>query len=140
MALELESKIMTEIGLGNHYNWYNGSPSCRYVRTEAVNRLFDIIQRHFDCGEEIAAPNFNLIETLKRIAAEGDDCDLTKTWEGASYIIAEHIHQAHASEEERIEAFENLDKYLKDNYLQKEIYPELSAQIKFVGDVAFLRR
>ena len=118
MALELETQIMMEIGFGNHYNWYNGSLSCRGIRIEAVNRLSDKIQIHHDRGEEIAAPNYNLIETLKRIAEEESEYDLTKTWQAASYVIAAHM--AKTSEEERAEAYRNLNEYLKSNFLPKK--------------------
>ena len=142
MALELETQIMEEIGLGNHYNWYNGSGSCRFIRIDAADKLFSTIQKHHDNGEEIAPPKNNLINTVKHIAEIGDSDNytLTKTYQAASYVIAEHIHQAKTSEEEKIKAFENLNEYLKDNYLQKKIYPELSAQIKFVNGVSFLRK
>ena len=124
MALELETKIMMEIGFGNHYNWYNGSPSCRYIRTEAVNMLFDRIQIHYDRGEEIALPNYHLINTVKRIAEIGDPDDyvLTKTWEAASYVIAAHIHQAGASEEERDKAYSTLNAHL-ETWITKNVVP-----------------
>lgn len=119
MALELESKIMGEIGLYSHYTWYNSSGSCRYIRTEAANKLFSTIQKHHDDGEEIAPPKNNLINTVKYIAEIGDSDDfiLTKTYQAASYVIAEHIHQAKTSEEERAEAYRNLNRYLVSNFL-----------------------
>lgn len=120
MALELETQIMMEIGLGNHYSWYNGSPSCRYIRIQATKRLAEKIQIHHDRGEEIAAPNYNLICTLRSIADEGEDSELTKTWEMASYIIAEHIHQANIPQEEKKKAFERLNEYLREHYISKE--------------------
>ena len=117
MALELETQIMGEIGFGNHYTWYNGSRSCGSVRIAAARKLHTTIQIHHDRGEEISLPNGNLIDTLKQIAIPGDDSDLTRTWEAASYVIAEHIYQAKVSEEDRNKAFKNLDKYLRKNYL-----------------------
>ena len=122
MILELESKIMEEIGLGNHYQWFNGSPSCRSIRIEAANRLSNIIQKHHNNGEEIAPPKTNLFITLMDIAEEGDSdvYVLTKTWQAASYIIAEHIHQAKTSDEERNKSYRNLNKYLKENFLSKK--------------------
>ena len=122
MALELESKIMEEIGLHTHYTWYNGSNSCRYIRIEAANKLISAIQKHHDNGEEIAVPNRRLINLLKHIAENGDSDDfiLTKTWQAASYVIAEHIHQAKTSEEERVKAYGDLNRYLRSNFLPKE--------------------
>ena len=122
MALELESKIMEEIGLHTHYTWFNGSGLCRYIRTEAADKLFSVIQKHHNSGEEISPPINNLINTVKYIAENGDSDDfiLTKTWQAASYVIAEHIHQAKTSEGERAEAYRNLNRYLRDNFLPKE--------------------
>ena len=137
MALELETKIMEEIGLHSHYTWYNGSGSCRYIRTEAANKLFSTIQKHHDDGEEIASPKNNLINTVKYIAEIGDSDDfiLTKTYQAASYVIAEHIHQAKTSDEERAEAYRNLNRYLKDNFLPKE-----ADTVRYGENVIFLRR
>lgn len=138
MALELESKIMSEIGLGNHYNWYNGSGSCRYIRIEAANKLFGTIQKHHDNGEEIASPENSLINIVKHIAEDGDSDDyiLTKTWQAASYVIAEHIHRIQMSDEEGLEAYRNLSRYLKSNFLPKKV-----DIIDYMGNkVSFLRR
>lgn len=123
MALELESKIMEEIGLHAHYTWYNGSGSCRYIRIEAAEKLSDIIQKHHNDGEDIAPPNNRLINTVKHIAENGDSDNyiLTKTWQAISYVIAEHIHQAKTSDEERVKAFRDLNRHLRINFLPKEV-------------------
>ena len=123
MALELETKIMGEIGLGNHYNWYNGSGSCRYIRIVAANRLHSTIQKYHDRGEEIAPPHNLLISMVKDIAenVDSDAYTLTKTWQAASYVIAEHIHQAKASEEERTAAYKNLYDYLQKRTKKSEV-------------------
>lgn len=125
MALELETQIMMEIGFGNHYSWYNGSASCRQIQIGAANSLPAKIQIHHDRGEGIAVPNFKLINTLERIAAEGDDYNLTRTWEAASYIIVEHVHQANSDEKEKTLAFTALDDYLKENYISKDTEDEI---------------
>ena len=118
MALELESVIMKEIGLGQHFNWYNGSGSCRGIRQEAANKVTEVIQKYHDAGESIALPDRDLIETLKQVALFGDtgEYSLTKTWEVASYVIAEHIHQANASEQDRTKAYRTLRIYLEENF------------------------
>ena len=125
MALELESTIMNEIGLGAHYNWYNGSGSCQYIRQEASNRVGSAIQKHYDAGEPIAQPDEDLVAILKRVATIGDDSEysLTKTWQVASYVIAEHIHQAKATEQDRTKAYRDMKEYIKRNFLpeQKDI-------------------
>ena len=121
MTLELETQIMMEIGFGNHYSWYNGSASCRQIQIGAANSLPAKIQIHHDRGEGIAVPNFKLINTLERIAAEGNNYDLTRTWEAASYIIAEHIHQANSDEKVKAIAFAALDNHLKENYISGDV-------------------
>ena len=123
MALELELEIMCEIGLGNHFDTYNGSGSCRYIRGEAANRIANVIQRHHDAGEQIAQPDEDLIATLKRVAEIGDERDtsLTKTWQTASYVIAEHIHQARTTKGERAKEYSRLKQYLEENFLPRRI-------------------
>ena len=137
MALELESEIMEEIGLGNHYTWFNGSPSSRGIRIEAADKLYTTIQKHHDDGEEIASPKSSLINTVKHIAESGDigDYVLTKTWQSASYVIAEHIHQAKTSDEERDKAYRDLNRYLRDNFLPKE-----ADTVRYGENWIFLRR
>jgi hypothetical protein len=120
MAMKLESEIMTEIGLGNHYSWYNGSASCRSIQIKAANKLFNIIQKHHNNNEEIATPEQSLINILKIIAEEGDldNYTLTNTRQSVSYIIAVHINQTKTEENERNTAYDNLSKYLKNNFLK----------------------
>ena len=110
---------MEEIGLGNHYTWFNGSPSSRNIRIEAADKLFSAIQKHHDNGDEIASPKNNLINTVKDIAEIGDSDNytLTRTWQAASYVIAEHIHQVKTSDEERDRAYQDLNRYLRSNFL-----------------------
>ena len=122
MALPLEEVVMREIGLGNHYNWYNGSGSCRYIRQKAAEAVTGAIQKHHDAGDEIAPPDDKLIGVMKRIANYGDrsEYSLTNTWIAASYVIAEHIHYANASEEDRRKAFDRLAEYLEKEYLPRD--------------------
>ncbi len=119
MALELETEVMRDIGLGNHYNWFNGSGSCRGIRQEAAKKLPEAIKKRYEKGESIAEPDGQLCATLTQIAQSSDtgEYSLTKTWEAASYIIAEHIHQAKATPEKRKEAYASMLKYLQEHYL-----------------------
>ena len=119
MTMPLEETIMSEIGLGANYQWFNGSGSCRYLRQKAAEKLADAIQKHLDAGEEIAPPDTELVALVKRVAQVGDqsEYELTKTWQAASYVIAEHIHQARGSEENRREAYERLKQYIEQNYI-----------------------
>jgi len=120
--MELESKIMAEIGLGNHYSWFNGSGSCGYIREEAAAKLAEIIEKHHKAGDRIAPPDKVLVKLVKDVAERGDENDstLTKTWVVASYIIAEHIHQAKSTDRDRQEAYDRVQAYIKKNYLPNE--------------------
>lgn len=119
MALELETAIMEEIGLGNHHSWYSGSGSCRFIRQEAAEKLPDIIRKHKLKGDSVAEPDERLCEALKEIAQVGDTSEysLTKTWKAASYVIATHIHQAGAEPEKRAKSYGQLLSYLQKSYL-----------------------
>jgi hypothetical protein len=119
MAMELESKIMAEIGLGNHYNWYNGSGSCGGIRRDAAEKLAEVIEKHHKAGDRIAPPDKVLVKLVKEVAGAGDEDEstLTKTWVVASYIIAEHIHQAKSTDRDRQEAYDRVQAYIKKNYL-----------------------
>ncbi len=131
MALELEKTVMSEIGLGAHYNYYNSSGSCSDVREEAARRLSDAIRKHHQNGESIAEPDERLCATLVEIAKVSDSSrySLTKTWQAASYIIAEHIHQANATPLERKGAYDRMLKYLQEHYLSGEKRDNFSNQL-----------
>ena len=119
MALELETEVMRDIGLDNHYNWFNGSGSCKWVRQEAARKLPDAIRSRSDNGEAIAEPDEKLCAILVKIAeiSESSKYFLTNTWEAASDIIAEHMRQAEATPEVRREGYERLERYLNERYL-----------------------
>jgi pyrroloquinoline quinone (PQQ) biosynthesis protein C len=91
MAVELEQTIMREIGLGNHYNWFNGSGSCAGIAREAVDSLSRI------------AKQYNLAISVEwmehcRKAVRVDTCSsnytLTNTWITCSYAIQDAICRA----------------------------------------------
>ncbi|HLC59349.1 MAG TPA: hypothetical protein VJH34_02395 [archaeon] len=117
MAMELEARIMKQIGLGQHYNWYAGG-SCREVRLNAVERLPRILRINHDIGLSVDIPYKPLIDILSRISVESDsDYTLQNTWEAASYVIAAHIHNANYSNEQKTKAYEDLRKHLEKIYL-----------------------
>ena len=113
MALPLEQKIMNEVGLGQHYGWYNDSGSCQYIRHDAADKLADVIQKYHDQDGEIAAPNHSLVAIVKQIAHYGDNgrYTLTKTWQAASYVIAHHIHVFGLDDKDASKRGQELKKY-----------------------------
>jgi hypothetical protein len=123
MAVELESKIMMGIGLGNHYTWFNGSGSCEYIRKAAARKLPEVIRKYSlekkDGVFEIAEPDERLCLLLLKVANLSDvsEYSLTRTWTAASDIIREHMCQANKTPLERKEAFDKMCNYLQENYL-----------------------
>lgn len=94
MSLPLEDTIMSEIGLGNHYHWFNGSSSCRGIRIDAARRLSAAIQAAHDRGDPIAPPSKSLCALVQRIATvEAGDSKLTDTWQACSEAIRAHMEK-----------------------------------------------
>jgi hypothetical protein len=122
MSLLLEDTIMQEIGLGAHYNYFNGSGSCEYIRKKAARKLESTIQRHHDEGDEIAAPDLLLIDIVRQVATWGDNSrySLTKTWQAASYVIAHHIHAFHSEPDAVGRMADELVEYIREAYLPRE--------------------
>jgi hypothetical protein len=118
MAMELEAKIMGEIGLAQHFNYFNGSGSCEYIRKDAANKLGEAISNNVASGE-IASPNARVIGAVKRVAQIGDDSQdsLTKTWQAASEAIAAHIHAAGLEPEAQRKQLEDAAQFIEQQYL-----------------------
>jgi len=119
MSGELKKIISYEIGFGKHLIGFHGG-LCEPIRINAVNRLAETIQRHYDAGDGIAPPNSDLISVLGNIAAHENMFFLTNTKHAASYVIEEHIRQANVPESERRAAYETLKRKLEEDYLSEE--------------------
>ncbi len=94
MALELESKIMAEIGFGAPPSYYGGSGSCESIRDEAAKRLPAAIRRHHRANpKQIILPNADLIALVERAAESLDKNEFTlaKTWQVAAEVIRTHM-------------------------------------------------
>lgn len=118
MAIELETTIMNEIGLGAHFNWFNGSGSCEHIRNEAAKRLTEVINRY--AGKEIAPANSELISIAKEVArTEGSRYTLTKTWEVCSYVIQAHIYMA--ANENKMAIARQWESDLRKQYLPNNV-------------------
>lgn len=91
MSLPTEDEIMREIGLGNHYSWFNGSGSCAGIRKAAVRKLPEVLRAHD------LTPHLQLVRVLERVAeSEGQNGQdylyvLTKTWQACSTAIRAHM-------------------------------------------------
>ena len=90
MAVELEQTVMAAIGLGQHYNWYNGSGSCGYIRRDAVERLAGAAKKH---GLSIAPAWQKHCETAIRVDACDSEYTLTNVWIACSYAIQDAIYR-----------------------------------------------
>jgi hypothetical protein len=117
MALELETKIMQEIGLGMHYRWFNGSGSCEYVRQDASRKLQGAIQKHRGAGEQIVPPDQGLMNLMQQ-STRWDESryELTVAWQVASYVIAAHIHASHRPEGERFAFLRDQEREIRKLY------------------------
>lgn len=120
-SLPLEDLAMRAIGLGAHYNYFNGSGSCSYIRMDAVKKLPDVITQLAKEGNEIIEPYGKLIDTLSKIAttSESNSYSLTKTWQAASDTIRIHMDAFYKPENERPDFLEKAVEYLEKNYLKK---------------------
>lgn len=93
MAVELEIKVMDEIGLGSvvGYSYFNGSGSCGYIRADAVNKLKKVAEKN---GLKIS-PNWmqRCHEALTVDECDGGKYSLTNTWITCSYAIQDAIYR-----------------------------------------------
>lgn len=114
MAMELESQIMAEIGLAQHFNWFNGSGSCAGIRRKAVELLPKVIRKHIKAKEKIRVPTSRMMSLLRNVADMGDESmySLTKTWQACSEVIAACIHAGHGDKE----IVAHIEQYIAENY------------------------
>jgi hypothetical protein len=116
MALPLESEIMSRIGLGAHYNWFNGSGSCRHIRGQAVKDLEHVLSEYAR-ENKTAAPNSKCFELLNKIQShEEDSYTLTKTWQACSDVIYAHISACGKSPADSKKHFDSMVKHLYSRY------------------------
>ena len=118
MPVELEDQIMREIGLAQHYSWFNGG-SCEHTRKTAASRLANVINRHATEGDAIAEPNQELIEHLICVSTYGESSPyfLTNTWKAASDIIQIHMRAYLSEDKEKV--FSNALSSIKQCYPAK---------------------
>jgi hypothetical protein len=102
MAVELEQTVMREIGLGNHYSWFNGSGACGHIARKAVDSLPKIAQKNgltiskawlAKCNEAIRADAFD--------SSANDQYrvfSLTNVWVTCSYAIQDAIYRMNGGE------------------------------------------
>jgi hypothetical protein len=100
----LESELMGKIGLGSHYNYWNGSPTSEWRRKESARLLAGVIQEQHDADPaSIAPPEKRLIDLVVRTAEYGEEDAyvLTNTWQVASDVIRCHMSIVQAEPESR---------------------------------------
>jgi hypothetical protein len=91
MALELEEKIMSKIGLGMNYRWFNGSGSCRYLANNAVELLPSALSEE---GLTLSnAWKSRCEEALSKDLREGGIYSLTSTWQACSNAIRDAMER-----------------------------------------------
>lgn len=95
MAIELEETIMREIGLGNHYSWFNGSGSCGYIRRSAIERLPEVAEKHGLTIAPVWLAHLKRAERADNINGyDGGRYRLTNVWIACSYAIQDATYRA----------------------------------------------
>lgn len=96
MAMELETQIMREIGLGQHYSWFNGSGSCRGIRDNAIAQLSVKCKAH---GLTVSPAWMAYCQEASRVDnINGNVYSLTNVWVACSDAIADAIHRSQGGE------------------------------------------
>ena len=96
MAVELEQTVMREIGLGNHYSWFNGSGSCEYIRRDAVQHLLEKAATH---GLTISPEWLKYCKIALQVdAINSGRWGLTNVWIVCSYAIQDAIYRKEGGE------------------------------------------
>jgi hypothetical protein len=136
MAMELESRIMAEIGLHTHYNWFNGSGSCAGIRRAAVELLPKAIAKHKKAKEKIKIPSSRMMKLLRNVADYGDESmySLTKTWQACSEAIAACIHAGHGDKE----IMAHIEKYIEENYARNFNEGRHANYVNPFGNIKFM--
>jgi hypothetical protein len=117
MTLDLETVIMQEIGLGQHFSWFNGSGSFMYVAQSAARELPDAIQKHYSAGEKIAAPVPRLMALMdEAVSWDAEPYILTKAWQVASEVIAAHVHAAYETAENQSDFLAKMEREIRRCY------------------------
>jgi hypothetical protein len=131
MATELEQKLMSEIGLGCHYGFYNGSGSCRGIREKAVRLLPEVIRQAHEEGKETALPDQRLIDlaVLATHCENHEELDLTKTWQVCSTVLQIHCQLHFTPEAEREHFIGTMVKDIKRVFGLKDVFQECSVDM-----------
>ena len=96
MAVELESKVMKEIGLGQHYSWFNGSGSCRHIRNAAIGNLAQVASAN---GLTVTPEWLAYCRTASQVDnVGGGEYRLTNVWIACSYAIQDAIYRSEGGE------------------------------------------
>lgn len=94
MAIEQEQEIMRIIDIDNHYNYYNGSKSCGFIRRKAIKQLPVVLEKKGLSLSEQWAKAIKLAEMADSCL---DDSTLTNTWVACSYAIQDAIYRKYGN-------------------------------------------
>lgn len=102
MAHPTEQEIMAAIGLGSHYNWYNGSGSCAWIGRQAVEKLPDALQER---GMSLSKEWARVLS--KALQADSFDSpggySLTNVWVACSYAIQDAMYRHESPDSEGVD-------------------------------------
>lgn len=119
--------MMAEIGLGNHYSWFNGSGSCRGIRIQASQRLPGVLRSHG------MTANPELMQIVERVAYN-DRCgqyELTETWQCCSEVIRAHMDREGGSTREQFRA---TVEYIRERYSPKPMTVDGMWEMDMMGN------
>jgi hypothetical protein len=80
--------------------YFNGSGSCRGLRTKAARELGDAIHEAIAGGAKLAEPDEECLQIVRDVAAFGDESEyvLTRTYAALADCIRAHEYAAHGAE------------------------------------------
>jgi hypothetical protein len=117
MSLPLEDEIMAEIGLGQHFSWFNGSGSCLYIRQDAANKLGDVLRKYADAGK-VFEPDGAVLGAVRCVAmCEKTDYLLTKTWQACATAIRAHMDAVGGGARCLVDA----ERYIRDTFVDRSV-------------------
>ncbi len=92
MADPIEQQVMAAIGFGSHYNWYNGSGSCKGRAREALR----LLPMKLEAEEMTLDPQW--AAAIQQAIGEDSEYGLTMAWKACSYAIQDALYRKAGSQ------------------------------------------
>ncbi len=117
----LLARVMDDVGLGGPLVAYIGRSDCPERRRQAAAALPQAIRHLYRRGEQIAAPDEELLELIVWVAEHGETSDrsLTMTWLLGHLVAAEHIRAAGMDQIDRELLFAELRGWIRGAFIDR---------------------